>query len=456
MTADARGCPVSTRSADALAHLEQASWRLCSFYGTPLEDLEAASAADPGWMLPHVLRAGFLLSLTEHRLLAPARDALVQAAALAGHGHERERAHLVAVRQCLHGLWEEACRTWDDLLLACPHDIAALQLAHLFDFYRGDARNLRQRVARVLPEWLPEDPLYPFVLGMYAFGLEECNLYPQAEAMGRLALAGGTQVPWAVHAVSHVMEMQGRHDEGRAWLEAQRGSWAEDGNGLAGHNGWHLALFHLESLDIQAALACHDEWLATEAAQDITLQRLDASALLWRLHLLGADVGSRWNAVADAWQADEAASGYYAFNDVHAVLALIGAGRMPAALDRVARVVAALPRLDAGHQAMARDIGLPLMHGLLAFGQGRHDDAVAELYPVREVAHRFGGSHAQRDLIDQTLLAAATAGTSQRVARGLLNERALAKPVTPLTRFWAARCLGRADSLPGARSASRA
>ena len=60
----------------------------------------------------------------------------------------------------------------------------ALLCAHLFDFYLGDARQLRARVARVLPEWPEADPLQPFVLGMYAFGLEECNLYAEAEAAG--------------------------------------------------------------------------------------------------------------------------------------------------------------------------------------------------------------------------------------------------------------------------------
>ena len=58
---------------------------------------------------------------------------------------------------------------------------------------------------------------------------------------------------------------------------------------------------------------------------------------------------------------------------------------------------------------------------------------------MRSLAHRFGGSHAQRDLIDQTLLAAAARGGDASVGRALLNERMLAKKTTPLTEFWAAR-----------------
>ena len=89
----------------------------------------------------------------------------------------------------------------------------------------------------------------------------------------------------------------------------------------------------------------------------------------------------------------------------------------------------------ANHQ-MAREVGLPLMRGLLALARGDGDGAVDLIYPVRSVAQRFGGSHAQRDLIDQTLLAAAAAGSRRAVGRALLNERSMAKQVTPLTRHW--------------------
>jgi hypothetical protein len=51
---------------------------------------------------------------------------------------------------------------------------------------------------------------------------------------------------------------------------------------------------------------------------------VDASSLLWRLELRGADVGDRWQALADDWTA-LADDGFYAFNDVHALMAFVGA-----------------------------------------------------------------------------------------------------------------------------------
>jgi hypothetical protein len=90
------------------------------------------------------------------------------------------------------------------------------------------------------------------------------------------------------------------------------------------------------------------------------------------------------------------------------------------------------------NHAMAREVGLPLARALLAFARGDDDNAADQLYGVRTHAARFGGSHAQRDVIDQTLLAACARGRGRKaLGRAVLNERLLAKPVTPLTRHWA-------------------
>ena len=442
---DRRGNPVSTTSGAALDHAEQALWRLMSFYGTPLDDLDAASAADPEWLLPHLMKAGFLLGLSEAGFARDGAAVLDQVEPLLATANERERAHHHALRTLQRGDWLGACDAWEALLLAHPRDALALQWAHLFDFYRGDATSLRQRVARVLPEWEEADPLHPHVLALHAFGLEESNLHAQAEETGRRALAADPKAPWAVHAVAHVMEMQGRHEEGTQWMQRWRPEWSA-GNGFSVHLGWHQALFALERLDTDAALALLDEHMAA-AKTLVTLERLDTASLLWRLHLLGVDVGPRWRELLAVWNPEPASAGHYAFNDLHALLALIGAEDFARAGEWVRTVSARAEAGDGTNRAMARDVGLPLMRGVLALAAGRHAEAIALMYPVRAAAHRFGGSHAQRDLIDQTLFAASASGGERRVGRALLNERALMKPRTPLTAHWAQR-LGLAARTP--------
>ena len=437
---DARDNPCSSAFAAARDAAEQALWRMMSFYDTPLADLDHAMAEDPGWALPHIMKAGFLLSLTEAPLQHEADAHLSHARALLTHATPREKAHLEAVQMVLEGRWQQACRVWDELLVDHPRDALALQWAHLWDFYRGDATGLRQRPARALPEWDVTDALYPHVLALHAFGLEESNLYAQAEEAGRRALAAEPRAPWAVHAVAHVMEMQGRFEDGAAWLRSHQPVWAE-GNGFAGHLWWHKALFRLEALDYEGVLRLLDTHLSGAALQ-ITLQRVDAASMLWRLHLLGEDVATRCQTLLAGWTLDDTVAGHYAFNDVHAVLAMLGAGEVAHAESWVARCAQrALMPSDASrsNHLMAREVGLPLMRGLLALARGDADGAVDLIAPVRGTAARFGGSHAQRDLIDQTLLAAAALGGRRNLGRALLNERTMAKPVTPLTRYWIER-----------------
>jgi hypothetical protein len=445
---DVRGNPVGSADAAALAAAEQALWRMMSFYDTPLADLDAAIAADPAWLLPRVMKASVLLGLTEPSQVTLAREVLAEAEPLDADAPPRERAHYAAVQQLLDGRWHQACSTWDEILLEYPRDALALQSAQLWDFNRGDAANLRHRPARVLPEWDEADPLHPFVLGLYAFGLEECNLYPQAEEAGRRALSGAVCVPWAVHAVAHVMEMQGRFDEGASWLRQHQPQWA-DGNGFAGHLWWHMGLFRLEGLDDAGVLRLVDAHLSGEALQ-IGVQRNDAASILWRLALLGAEVQPRFQAMLEGWPLSDDDAGHYAFNDLHVLIAMVGTGEMTRADRWLARCAErAMQPEDArrSNHTMAREVGLPLMRGLLAFARGEHEAAAQSLHGVRRIAQRFGGSHAQRDLIDQTLLAACAASGQRNLGRALLNERLMAKPATPLTRHWAAQ-LGLSDRLP--------
>ena len=431
---DPRGNPVSTASADALVHAETALWRMVSFFDAPIGDIDAAIERDPQWMFPHLMRANFLLTLTEPSLLREARAALKQAEAMAPLGTtQRERAHLGATKRCLSGDWQGACDAWQAILAEHPRDLYALQWAHLFDFYRGDAAQLRQRPQLTLARLKKDDPLRRYVLGMHAFGLEECREYALAEAAGREAVDGAAKVPWATHAVAHVMEMQGRHEAGREWLHARETDWAE-GNGFAGHHWWHLALFHIEAMDLDGALALYDQHLSSAHAE-LTLQRLDGAALLWRLHLLGADVGSRWDDIATGWDLSPAGIGHSAFNDLHGLLVLIGQGRMAAARS----FVHAAQQQAETRRSSEWSVALPLMRGLLAFGHEDQAEALRLIVPLRGQAHRFGGSHAQRDLIDQTLLAASAEAGEADTGRQLLEQRGPGKAKTPLTQHWRRR-----------------
>ena len=106
---------------------------------------------------------------------------------------------------------------------------------------------------------------------------------------------------------------------------AREPHWSGDDNFFKVHNWWHRALFHLELGQIEEVLALYDGPIRQDRSL-IALDMIDASALLWRLQLSGHDVGNRWHELAAAW--DNHADGRtYPFNDWHAAMAYLGAGR---------------------------------------------------------------------------------------------------------------------------------
>ena len=217
---------------------------------------------------------------------------------------------------------------------------------------------------------------------MLAFGLEETADYARAEKLGRLSVELEPRDGWGWHAVAHVMEMQNRRRDGIAWLTQDTPAWSE-GSFFAVHNWWHLALFHLGLDQIDEVMALLDQRVLGSASP-LVLDMIDASALLWRLQLRGVPVGDRWDALASRWAAVCAAS-TYAFNDLHAMMAFVGADRMGDA----ARL------LDAQQQALAagddnvgflNDVGLGATQAIHHFALGRHAEAAELLRRVRREA----------------------------------------------------------------------
>ena len=156
---------------------------------------------------------------------------------------------------------------------------------------------------------------------------------------------------------------------------------------------------------------------------------LDASGLLWRLMLDGVDTGGRWDALADAW-AGKDPTPWVVFNDLHAIMAFVGAGRQREAEQRVAEIEAFLCRGDgaAANRRMVGGAGLAAARALAAYGRGDDAQVVAQLAPVRHHLAIFGGSHAQRDAYERTLLASALRGGEVALAGQLIAERLRARP----------------------------
>jgi len=407
--------------------------QLQCFTGDPVAAVDQAIAASPGFVMGHVLK-GYLFALsTESDAMAVARACHAAAAGL--KGTTRERAHVAALGALTEGSWNRAGQVLAAVSADQPRDVLALQAGHQIDFFTGNALMLRDRLARALPAWDILMPGYHAVLGMQAFGHEEMGDYGAAERLGKRAVELEPRDGWAQHAVAHVMEMQCRQRDGIAWMSGAPQAWAED-SFLKVHNWWHLALFHYDLGQTKEVLDLYDREIFG-GGPGIVLNLVDASAILWRLWLGGVDAGDRWQTLAQAW-APQAGAANYAFNDMHAMMAFVAAGRV----DLVGRLLDAQDVAMAGagdNATFTRQIGNPLTRAMLAFGQGDYLETVRLILPVRAIAHRFGGSHAQRDVIDLTLIEAAIRADDRRLAFALTRERAARRPASPLSALFEKR-----------------
>jgi tetratricopeptide (TPR) repeat protein len=336
--------------------------------------------------------------------------------------NDREQAHAAAIGAWVHGNWNEASSRLDELLRLWPTDLLALMLGHQLDFFLGDAQNLRDRPIRSLREFDPEHPHTDFVKGMASFGLEEAGHYEQALDAGLAAVATNPDDVWGIHAVVHTYEMQGRVDDGIRFLASDSTQW-ESGNLFTVHNWWHLALYQLEAGHPERSLDIFDTELHNARSAGVPIEMLDASALLWRLLLDGIDTDNRFDELANAWAPKVAGESWYAFNDLHAVMALAGAGRRDDIRHLINDRERWLDGVGGSNARMTAEIGLPACRAVLAFVEERHLDVIDELMPIRRTFHNFGGSHAQRDALQRTLLESALRSGRYDLARALASER---------------------------------
>jgi tetratricopeptide (TPR) repeat protein len=423
MTVDARGLSM-TGSPEAAQRYEQAIDHLIRFQPEVADAGAAAVAADPSCVMAKVFCAYLALMSTEEGAVDEARDALggLHAGDLAATMLPRERAHVAAAERWIDGDMAGAGTMLGDISVEYPRDLLALSVGHQIDFFTGDAVTLRDRIGRAMGGWRRDDSQLGFVRGMYAFGLEETNLYQQSEEVGHAAVERNPDDVWGIHAVVHTYEMAGRIPDGVRFMRSREADW-QLGNFLNVHNSWHYALYLLQGGDQDGALAMYDRMIRHAGSQDAALELVDASALLWRMHLEGTSVGDRWRPLTAAW-AGILRPGFYPFNDMHAVMSFVGNGELDRAEDLVRELgdVVSHPVASTGW-AMTELIGLPVCRSIVRFGRGEYDSAIADLLPIRTRVHRFGGSHAQRDAVERTLLEAAIRAGRLELASALVSER---------------------------------
>lgn len=334
--------------------------------------------------------------------------------------NDRETQHAAALAAWCAGDLEKTTRLWEDILLAHPQDGLALRLAHFTHFYSGNGRQMRDSLARILPLWSKDHPDYGFLLGMYAFGLEESGEFAKAEDFGRAAVDRNPQDAWSVHSIAHVLEMTERHEDGIEWVAGLEKDWSTVNN-FRFHLYWHKCLYHLERGEFSDVLQIYDQQLVSDIESDFYLDICNCSSLLWRLEMFGADVGGRWQKLAEVAH-KHLEDKDLIFVSLHYLMALVASGDRAAA-EQMVEGLRQWSLMDETQARICADVGLAIADGLRLARDGRYAEAVALMEPVRYSLNRIGGSAAQRDVFMMIMLDAAKSSHDALKARALFADR---------------------------------
>jgi tetratricopeptide (TPR) repeat protein len=422
MQVDCRGLELTTASEDAAKHVDQAVADYLDYRTTASAHVKAALEADPDFALAKCFRGYFLLMLENRAVLPKVQQALDEMKPSLGAATKRERLHASALQAWADGDIMRACFHWEQVLVGSPRDLLALKLHHTMSFYAGRSQVMRSVLAGVVHDWDDDVPGYGCVQGMYAYALEECGAYEEAERWGRAAVECNPGDLWAIHAVAHVLEMQGRSAEGVKWLDYTPDQWAKK-NPFKAHVWWHAALFAMAQADYERALSLYDRELCsvnTETYIDVSNQ----ASLLKRLQMRGVDIGDRWKVLAEHSKT-RIHDHMLPFRDAHFCMALAANGNFDAARRHVESMAEFAGQEQGWRAQTTRSVLIPLCEGMIAYEEGNYAKACDLLWAVRNEVISIGGSHAQRDVFAQLICDAAVRAHNLPVARSLLSERVL-------------------------------
>lgn len=364
-------------------------------YGTDFGVIFDAADQDPDCALASAHAALLATLLETPGRLQSARRYLGQAMAGAMRATTGEQLYIAAVAAAIKGDLAVALEHHKTLATEYPGDLFAAKVGQTRYFNLGDDAGMLWLADQVIDRHM--DCAYAH--GMRAFALEQSSRFEEAESAGRRATEMQRAEPWAHHAVAHVMLSQGRTDEGIVWMREHADEWEYCNSFMYTHNWWHLAVFHIDNDDYDAALALYDHnvWgINKPFSQD----QINAISLLWRLELAGANVGGRWDDLA-ANVADRYLINDQPFLDMHYVYALARAGRMEQAAGFLERIEQHSLHADPMLRTVWADIALPACRAFVDIARGDHAAALENLLPAMSRLQEIGGSHAQRDLFEQ-------------------------------------------------------
>lgn len=431
---DRYGLPLSTASdAAAAAYREGVDLMLAGWTGAA-ETLERAIAADPDFALPHIARAR-VHAFYQQGDLARAKAALAREL-VAKRGTERERSHVETLALAIEGRLPDAIASTLGHIESWPRDALVLSLPlgafGLFAFSgMADHDRARHELCGRVAQHYGEDWWF---LTMAGWAMTENGDVARGRAMTERGFNLRRENAHAAHAVLHAMFEDGSIEAADRLVDDWIPTYDRAGI-LHGHIRWHQALGALEHGDAARALSIYADVLQPSVNQAPPLNVItDAASLLWRLSAYGHAVPKALWLDADAAAQKLFPKSSLAFADVHMAL-FAAATQNHAAL--TARLATIEQRLTEG-KLPAGAVVPAIFRALAAFADEDYGTCVQTLAPVLSEVVRIGGSHAQRELVEDTFIVALMRSGELPRARALLDARLHRRPSLRDTRWQAA------------------
>jgi hypothetical protein len=431
---DRYGLPLSTTSHEAAsAYRDGVDLMLAGWTGTA-ETLERAIAADPDFALPHIARAR-VHAFYQQGDLARQKAALARECA-AKRGTERERSHVETLALAIEGRLPEAIAAMLKHIEAWPRDAVVLSLPlgafGLFAFSgMADHDRARHELCERVAQHYGEDWWF---LTMSGWAMTENGDVARGRAVTERGFDLRRANAHAAHAVLHAMFEDGSIEAADRLVDEWLPTYDRAGI-LHGHILWHQALGALEHGDAARALKIYADVLQPAATQAPPLNVVtDGASLLWRLSAYGHAVPESLWLEADATAQKLFPRSGLPFADVHMALFAAATQNREALAARHAVIEQRLTegKLPAGPVVPA------ICRALAAFADEDYAACAQTLAPVLGEVVRIGGSHAQRELIEDTFIVALMRSGELPRARSLLDARLHRRPSLRDTRWQAA------------------
>jgi len=418
MSRDRYDLALTTASAAARDAYVQASGLALTFYPGAVEAYDRAVAADPGFALAHAGKAQILM---RHGDLAAARAAVASAKDLASGVSEREASHIGFFDLVLAGQTEAAIAALYAHLAAWPRDALVVASAANPNGLIGGCGRIGQKrqIAALMDSLAPDYGDDFWFVSYHAMALSEDGQLAAARAKIERSVATNPNNAHGAHGFAHVCYESGELDAARSFLSSWLATYPRDGF-FHGHLSWHLSLCEIEAGNWTEALRLYHDAVALDRHSGGPQQKVaDGAAFLWRSELAGQPRdAAAWRAV-HAYANSALPQPGSGLADLHVILvqAVMGDEGAPEMRARQIEALAREGRYPSGAYLPA------LAGGFAAFERGDFSSAIETLAPLAGENERIGGSRAQHDLIDFTLLRACLGANRLEEARHLLGAR---------------------------------